>query len=119
MKNFNKKGGISILGLLVLAVVILLVLSYFHISIRGVVDSPTGQDNINYVSGTTTNLWDEYLQKPASYFWNDIWVNIFWKTFVENMQDIRDKNPTILDKVGQNLQIPQPSTSTGSSGQTN
>jgi len=111
MKNFIIKGGISILGLLVLAVLTILVLSYFHISIKAVVDSPTGQDNINYVSGTTTNLWDEYLQKPASYLWNDIWVDIFWKTFVENMQDIRDKNPTILDKAAQNLEI-QPNTNT-------
>ena len=117
MKNFNKKGGISILGLLVLAVVILLVLSYFHISIRAVVDSPTGQDNINYVSGTSTNLWDEYLKKPVDYLWNDVWVDIFWKSFINNMKAIRDGNPTILDTVGQNLEVHQPSN--GSTGQGN
>ena len=108
MKNFNKKGGISIIGLLVLAVIAVLVLSYFHISIKAVVQSPTGQDNINYVSGTTTNLWDQYLQKPASYLWNDVWVNIFWNSFINNMKAIRDGNPTVLNNIGNNLKVPIP-----------
>ena len=50
MKNFNEKG-ISILGILILAVVVILVLSYFHMSIKCVVESPPVKNNINYVEG--------------------------------------------------------------------
>jgi hypothetical protein len=90
----KKEGGISIVGMLILGVIIILVLSYFKISIKSVVESPTGQENISYVGGGTINLWDTYLKGPATYLWNDIFLNIFWKSFVNNMERIRDNKPT-------------------------
>jgi hypothetical protein len=105
MKNFDKNRGISILGILIVAVIVILALSYYHISIKSVVESPTGQDNINYVSGTTESFWNTYLEKPASYLWNDVWVNIFWKSFINNMERIRDGQATDYDKAAKNLQI--------------
>jgi len=97
MIKFNEKkkeGGISIVGMLILGFIIILVLSYFKISIKSVVESPTGQENINYVGGGTVNLWDTYLKGPASYLWNDVFVDIFWKSFINNMERIRDGQPT-------------------------
>lgn len=107
MSNFNKKGGISILGLLVLAVIIILVLSYFNISIKGVVQSPTGQENINYVGGGAKSFWTTYLEEPASYLWNDVWVKIFWQGFINNMERIRDGQPTDFQNAGNNLKVQQ------------
>lgn len=89
--------GISILGILILGFILILALSYFNISIRSVVESPAGQDNLNYVGGTGRSVWNDYLKKPASYFWNDIFINIFWKSFVSNMERIRDGKPTDFD----------------------
>lgn len=94
MINFNRQKGISLIGILVLAFILILVLSYFGISVKSVVESPTGQENISYVGGGTRNLWNDYLKAPASYLWNDIFVNIFWKSFVNNMERIRDGQPT-------------------------
>ncbi len=96
MANLFKKikGGISIIGILILGFILILVLSYFKISIKSVVESPTGQENINYVGGGTRNLWNDYLAQPAAYLWNDIFINIFWKSFVNNMERIRDGQPT-------------------------
>ena len=108
MTYFNKKGGISILSIVILAFIAILVLSYFNISIKSVVESPTGQENINYVGGGTKNLWNDYLAKPAAYLWNDVWVNIFWKSFILNMERIRDGQPTDLDKAGKNIEVPIP-----------
>ena len=86
--------GISIIGILFLGFIIILVLSYFNISVKSVVESPTGQENINYVGGGTRNLWNDYLQKPVSYLWNDVFINIFWQSFINNMERIRDGKPT-------------------------
>jgi len=107
MKNLNKERGISILGVLVLGVLIILVLSYFNISIKSVVESPIGQENVNYVGGGAKDLWTTYLAKPASYFWKDVLVNIFWKSFISNMERIRDGKPTDFDKAADNLKIQQ------------
>jgi len=106
MANLIKKGGISILGLLVVAFLGILVLSYFHISIKTVVESPTAQDNLNYVGGSSQNLWDKYLAAPANYLWQDVWVNIFWQGFINNMERIRDGQPTSFDNAAKNLQVP-------------
>ena len=111
MKNFNKnsngKMGISIIGILFLVVIIILVLSYFHISVRSVVESPTSQENINYVGGGAKSFWTTYLAEPANYLWNDVVVNIFWKGFVSNMERIRDGKPTDLDKAADNIKVQQ------------
>ncbi len=104
-KSKNKAKGISILGVLLLGVIIILVLSYFDISIKAVVESPAGQENIDYVKGGTKSLWTEYLREPATYFWNDIWLKLFWGPFIENMGRIRDGVPTDFDNAGSNLQI--------------
>jgi len=101
----NTQKGISILGVLVLGFILILVLSYFNISIKGVVESPTGQENLNYVQGTSVSLWDKYLAGPASYLWNDIWINLFWNSFVSNMERIRDGQPTDVDNAAQDLKI--------------
>src|ERR1017187_4120021 len=99
MANFNnKQRGLSILGIIFLSVIIILVLSYFNISIRSTVDSSTAQENLNYVGGGTVSLWNKYLEQPASYVWNNIVVNIFWKSFISNMERIRDGQPTDFQK---------------------
>ena len=99
MKNFKKKNsGFSILGIIILGVVVILVLSYFKISIRGVVESPTGQDNIEYVALGTKSVWQKYLKEPAHYLWKDVWLDIFWQGFINNMKRIRDGQPTDLDR---------------------
>ena len=105
MENQNTQRGLSILGVLFWGVALLLVLSYFNVSIKAVVESPAGQENINYVKGGTKNLWTAYLREPALYLWNDIWVELFWRPFVDNMQRIRDGRPTDLDKAADNLRV--------------
>ncbi|MEK7190528.1 MAG: hypothetical protein AAB661_02070 [Patescibacteria group bacterium] len=107
MKNFNTQKGISILGILFWAVILILVLSYFRISIKSVVESPTGQENINYVGGGTKSLWTAYFAEPASYLWNDIWVKIFWRGFISNMERIRDGQPTDFDNAAPKFQSQQ------------
>ncbi len=94
MNLYRENKGISIVGILLLGVILILVLSYFKVSVKSVVESPEAQDNIHYVGGGTISLWDKYLKEPASYLWNDIFINIFWKSFINNMERIRDGKPT-------------------------
>ena len=86
--------GISILGIILLGIILILALSYFGISIRSVVESDEAQDNIEYVGGGTKSIWEKYLKEPATYLWNDIFIDIFWEGFVSNMEKIRDGEPT-------------------------
>lgn len=92
MRNFNdKKRGISIIGVIFLAVVIILTLGYFHISIKSIVESPVGQENINYVGGVSRNFWNDYLKKPTEYVWNDLWIPV-WKSFTSSISNTSNLN---------------------------
>lgn len=44
--------------LAILVVLLILALSFFGISIESIVNSPAGQQNIAYVSGILTDLWN-------------------------------------------------------------
>ena len=108
MRNFKKRNsGISIIGIIFLVVVIIFVLSYFNISIKGIVQSPTGQENVNYVKGTTVTFWDKYLAEPASYLWNDVWLKIFWRPFISNMEKIANHQPTDITNAAPTMNFGQ------------
>lgn len=94
MKKTLNNRGVSILGLIFLCFILILVLSYFNISVRSVVQSPTAQDNLHYVSDQGTSVWDRFLKSPFHYLWHDVWLGIFWKSFILNMERIRDGQPT-------------------------
>ena len=103
----NKKSGISIIGILFLCAILIMVLSYFNINIKAVVESPTAKENVNYVGGAGKSLWKDYLQKPASYLWNDVFVKIFWASFISNMERIRDGKPTDFDQAAPKVNFQQ------------
>ncbi|MFH1608713.1 MAG: hypothetical protein ABH951_01690 [Patescibacteria group bacterium] len=105
IKNNKKRGGISLIGILILGFILILVLSYFRISIRSVVESPEAQDNINYVSSQSRNVWDDYLKKPANYVWEKVFKDLLWASFVNNMERIRDGQPTEMEESAPSLNI--------------
>ncbi len=63
-------------------------------------ESPTGEENFEYVGGVGRSLWVDYFKDPVTYLWNDIWVELFWRPFVETMQNLRDGQPTVIDTAG-------------------
>lgn len=60
-------------------------------------ESPTGKENTAYVKGTSKGIWDKYLERPLTHFWNDIWLEIFWKPFVSDVDNIKERLPESLD----------------------
>ena len=101
----NKNSGLSIIGIIILGFVVLLVLSYFKISVKSVVESPTGQENIDYVTTNTRSLWNDYLKVPASYLWNDVFIEIFWNSFIDNMKAIKNNIPTNVENAAPHINI--------------
>ena len=107
MNNKIKKinGGISLIGMLILGFIIILILSYYKISLKSVVESPVAQDNIQYVQGQGRDIWTDYLQKPADYLWNKVFKDILWASFINNMERIRDGKKTELEEAAPVLNI--------------
>ncbi|MCX6753296.1 MAG: hypothetical protein NTW62_03080 [Candidatus Nomurabacteria bacterium] len=98
MKNKYKKGAVSILGAIVLAIFIFVILKeYLHIDLQAIFINDQVINTYHQIQTSLINFWNQYLQHP---------VNFFWNAFLENMQKIHDGQPTIFNEVGQNLTVP-------------
>ncbi len=81
------------LKLILIIIILIIVLSYFNIDIRGAVEAPQTQSNLQYVWGWVALVWADYLRGPALYFWNDIFIDLLWNSFVSNLQRIKQGQP--------------------------
>jgi len=88
MKNIPTNRGL--VKIIILIVIALLILSYFGFNLRTLISSPTTQDNFGYVASSTTTVWDKYLKKPASYVWNDIFIDLIWEPAIDNLKRINN-----------------------------
>ncbi|HEY4486861.1 MAG TPA: hypothetical protein VJB70_03985 [Candidatus Paceibacterota bacterium] len=91
MRNMHKNKGL--IKLVIIIIVAILVLSYFSIDIRGVVESPQSQANFGYVGAWVSTIWNTYLARPFSYLWNDIFIDLLWESFTDNLEKIKRGEP--------------------------
>ena len=78
---------------IVILILVLLVLSYFGISIQSVVNSPAGQSNFSYVGNGLVYIWNQYLSVPASWLWNNL-GQALWNAFVQGVNNIKANQNT-------------------------
>ena len=87
----RNKGFLKIILIVMIAI---FVLGYFNIDLKKEVEKPINQQNAAYVQDVSETVWTKYLEKPVKYFWNNIFINLLWKTFVSNFERMRDGKPT-------------------------
>jgi hypothetical protein len=95
MKKLNKKSGF--IQLILLIVVVVLVLSYFGISIKSVANSTTGQENFSFIGDILGKIWawmawvwSTYLVNAWHYFWNEIFVKYALQPMIANLDKIKN-----------------------------
>jgi hypothetical protein len=97
MKQFIRG---SILRTVLIVIAIILVISYFGFDLRGVAESEQSQRNFGYVKEQVVHVWEKYLERPAKYLWNDIFIELIWDTAVENLERIQDGKPSTIEDDG-------------------
>ena len=93
----------GLIGIIILIVIGIFALSYFGISLRGIVQSNAGQENIGFVKETSIKVWDGVFKTPAEYLWNDIWVDLMWQPFVDTLKNIKAGKRSLIDPPPINL----------------
>jgi hypothetical protein len=88
----EKNRGFIRLVLIIIA--ILLILSYFGLNLRSIVNSPTGQANFSYVKEFSLGIWNNYLKKPVTYLWNDVIYKLVWQPAINSIQNINNDSST-------------------------
>jgi len=94
IKNQDQKGFIKFIVIIVIAIIIL---SYFGFDIRSIIESPESQGNLGYVWGGVVYVWESWIERPASYLWNDVFIDLLWDSFIENLERIKGGEPTTIE----------------------
>jgi hypothetical protein len=79
---------------IIIVVIGLVILGYLGIDVKQAVQSPTSQSNMGYVKDVVVYVWTKYLEKPAVYIWNEIFIKLIWSTAVDNLTKIKNNQPT-------------------------
>ena len=90
--NFLNSGVVSILGILLLALILVLLLNYFHL--RVVIEPEGDQGKASVAQGRS--LWNEYVKVPLAKLWNII-RELFWEPFLEAVNGFREGKPINFD----------------------
>ncbi len=105
-KKMNEKGFINVIGVIVLMAITMLTLSFFHFDLRTETKSnATLKSNTTYVAEIVTSVWTGYLERPVTYFWNNIFIDLLWNSFVSNMSRVRDGKATDFENSAPKLQF--------------
>ncbi len=88
---------------IILALIAIIVLSFFGYDLKAIVEAPLTQNNLQYVGGGISYVWEGYLKKPIEYFWNNIFIGILWNAFIHNLGRIDAGAPTELESMGSRL----------------
>jgi len=90
----NKKDGL--IKLIVLIILGIAILSYLGFDLRGFISSEIVQNNFGFIFSFLGNIWHNYLAKPADYLWNDIFLDLIWNSFIENLGRLKSGEPSTL-----------------------
>ena len=106
MQKIPTNGGL--IKTILIIVVALLILAYFGLNLRNIVNSPTFQDNWSLIRDGTVHVWDTYLKKPAIYLWNEIFLKLIWEPAVRNLTKIKNGEPDDIRANAPVIPTPQP-----------
>jgi len=97
VKFKNDKRGL--IQWLVIVLIAVLVLSYFGFDLRAIIESEGTQGNLGYLWGLGVTVWNEYLSRPILYFWHNIFIDLLWNSFIDNLERIKNGQPTTYEEM--------------------
>lgn len=103
MSNLKQKQGF--IKLIIIIIIAIIILSYFGFDLRSIVESPESQGNLGYVWGGIIYVWETWLVNPLTYLWNDVFIDLLWDNFIENMERIKAGEPTTIEEAAPIMNI--------------
>ncbi|HEU0080428.1 MAG TPA: hypothetical protein VFQ72_00165 [Candidatus Paceibacterota bacterium] len=87
---------------IILALVAIIVLSFFGYDLRAIIEAPQTQSNLHYAYGGIETVWNA-VKGPIIYFYDKIFIGILWKAFIHNLGRIDAGAPTELENAATRL----------------
>jgi hypothetical protein len=97
---FNIPTNNGLIKTILIIVIALLILAYFGLNLRSIVNSPTFQDNWALIRDFVVMIWNNYLRRPALYLWNEIFIKLIWSAALENLHRMATgQQSTVLEHI--------------------
>ena len=61
---------------IIIALIAIIVLSFFGYDLKVIIDSPLTQKNLNYTKSGVEYVWDGYLKGPLTYLYKNIFIGM-------------------------------------------
>lgn len=103
MKTNYKKGSLK--WIIYIIIGIALASFYFGFSVQDVVENEQTQSNFSYISTHLGTFYEAHLAEKVNYIWNDIIVDLLWNSFIENMQRVRNGEPTNIEMLAPSISL--------------
>jgi hypothetical protein len=87
---------------IILAVLGIIILSFFGYDLKNIVEAPTTQHNLSYAWSGVQKVWN-FVKGPIIYIYKNIFIGILWKAFIHNLGRIDAGAPTELENAGNRL----------------
>ncbi|HEY0907978.1 MAG TPA: hypothetical protein VGE35_01375 [Candidatus Paceibacterota bacterium] len=88
---------------IILALVAIIVLSFFGYDLKAIIEAPVTQSNLQYAGSGVSYVWNEYLKEPLTYLYKNVFIGILWNAFVHNLGRIDAGAPTELENAASRL----------------
>jgi hypothetical protein len=80
----NYKEGASLIRIILIIALLVVFISLLGWDIQSdVVENEQVQTNFGFVLNWLSGVWENHLQSPVLYLWNDVFVELLWQPFVQ------------------------------------
>ena len=93
---YNTTQGGGLIRNVLFIIVLLLVLAYFGFNLRGLVNSPTFQDNWAFVKGLVVDLWTKYLSAPFTYVYSKVFIPLIWEPAISGLTRAKTEGTPVI-----------------------
>ncbi|MCA9351192.1 hypothetical protein KC929_00250 [Patescibacteria group bacterium] len=101
----SKQQG-SLKWIIIIIVALVLASYFFDFSVQNAVEDEQTQSNFNYVKTHVVGFYNAYLRNTAEYLWNDVIVDLLWESFIENLERIKEGQPTVFEDAAPGVAAP-------------
>ncbi len=103
MKHTRQKGSLKWIILIVIGIV--LASYFFDFSVKDAVEDEQTQENFGYISENAKNLYNNHLKNATEYLWNDVFKDLLWSSFVDNLERIKAGEPSDFELAAPTVNI--------------
>ncbi len=76
---------------IIISLIGLILLGALGFDVRKAVESPVTQSNLEYAKNVVVYVWNKYLQKPATFLWNEVFIKLIWNPGIDLLKSRTDQ----------------------------